>query len=573
MRSLLLFLGLLLFGALPALAQQDDDAPALPNIAPREVEIRGQLDITLPALQRPALSGLLPQTQQLEPLPPLPPPDAQALEPPASTPQALADEAAPSSGFSDLPAPRTGLVEAGGGRYFSRFARARFDAPLSAQWAVRSRLDYNGTNGFQPFDDEDVDTSADVLSGRATLRTERDALSASFTGGGFLGQHRLYGADGGGIPSANQHPGRDRYGGHAALHLQTTAGRAALEARARYDGAQVQTTVSDAAGENVDFGEQRVRGTLNAEAPVAGAPFEADVRGSTARLTGSDRPLADGFDGAVSFLDAGAGAWLLQSEALRVFAGARVMTFASPDDAGGTYVAPELRAEWRAAPRLTLYARTDPRAEANLLADRHRENPSLLRETSPQPTIRTIDAEGGVRAFPLRALEVHAFGGYRRAPSVLFYEEAPGVYERGITAARYGDGRILRAGGAVSFRRTERLHTSLSVTYRNGTLADSNADIPYFAPVTAEALFAYGFAGGDGRVQLTGSLESPRPTSRSGDEEVGLFADFDVEGTYAITPAVGLVARIQNLAPGVLERYDRYPRPPLVFEGGLRVQL
>ncbi|PSQ93246.1 MAG: hypothetical protein BRD52_02075 [Bacteroidetes bacterium SW_4_67_19] len=576
-----LLLCALLLGATPALAQQDGDDPSLPDIAPREVEIRGQLDITLPALQRPALTELLPRAQ-LAPLPPLPAPEVQTVEPPASTPQALADGNTTPSGFADLPPPKTGLLEAGGGRYFSRFARARLNLALAPQWAFRSRLDYDGTDGFQPFDDADVETPADELRGRATLRTERSGLSASLTTGGFLGRHQLYGADPIARSSLRTAPGRERYGGRAALQLHTGSERVPVDVRARYDGARVQTAVSeDDAGANIDRGEQRFQGMLNAGAPVAGARIEADVRGSTARLS-SNRESAR-FDGATSFLDAGAGAWLLQSDALRLFAGARAMTFSSPGGAGGTYVAPEVRAEWQAASRLTLYARTDPTAEANLLADRYRENPSLLYDAPPQPTVRTVDAEGGLRFLPLRALELHAFAGYQHAPSFLFYEspespsDAPAstepLYERGVTAAQYGDARILRAGGSVSFRRTERVHASLSVTYRDGQLTDSDADIPYFAPVTAQALFAYGFAGGKGRVQLTGSLESARPTRRTGDEDIETFADLDVEGTYALTSAVGLVVRLQNIPAGTLERYNRYPRPPLIFESGLRMQL
>ncbi|PSQ68778.1 MAG: hypothetical protein BRD29_03025, partial [Bacteroidetes bacterium QH_2_67_10] len=64
-----------------------------------------------------------------------------------------------------------------------------------------------------------------------------------------------------------------------------------------------------------------------------------------------------------------------------------------------------------------------------------------------------------------------------------------------------------------------------------------------------------------------------RPTRRTGDADIATFADLDVEGTYALTSAVGLVVRLQNIPAGTLERYNRYPRPPLMFESGLRVQL
>lgn len=575
MRSLFALL-ILLLGAAPALAQQENDDPRLPDIAPREVEIRGKLDITLPALQRPALTGLLSPTR-LQPLLPLPTPAVETVEPPASTPQALlGGEETTASDFTELPSPRTGLIEAGAGRYLSRFGRARLNLPLARRWAFRSRIDYTGTDGFQPFDAENVETPSDNLRGAVTLRTERPSFNASLTADGFLGRHQLYGAERASM-TVEEHPGRDRFGGGAAVHFQT-GGVASLEGRARYDAAQVQTDVSGDGSDPLKRSEQRFRGTLQAGAPLSGLRAEADVQGSTARLSATN---VSGDNTAfsettVSFLDGGAGVWLRQQGAYRVFAGARVLTFSS-EGANGTYVAPDVRLEWQAAAPLALYARTDPGAEANLLGDRYRTNPSLLFEEAPQPNLFTLDAEGGLRLFPTRALELRAFAGYRRAPSFLFYEDVraqtDAPYTRGVTTARYGDARIFRAGGALSFRHAERLHASLSVTYRDGRLEAGDAEIPYFSPVVAEALFAYGFLDGKGRLQLTGTFESARTLTRSGSAEIDAFADLDVEGRYALTPAVGLVVRLHNLTAGALERYDRYPHPPLIVESGLRINL
>src|SRR5690625_5734953 len=43
-----------------AVAQDQEEAPALPDIAPRTVEIRGQLEINFPALERQPLVGFNP---------------------------------------------------------------------------------------------------------------------------------------------------------------------------------------------------------------------------------------------------------------------------------------------------------------------------------------------------------------------------------------------------------------------------------------------------------------------------------------------------------------------------------
>lgn len=559
--------------AFPVRAQQqpEEDEPALPEIAPREVEIRGELDISLPALQSPSLEGLVPASP-LQPLPPAPLPDPVPVEVSTAAPQSLPGEAEAPSGFADLPTPRTGLVEAGAGRYLSRFARARLDYALAPQWGVRSRLDYTGTDGFAPFDAGNVETPADELRGAATLRTERPGLTAALTADGFFGQHRLYGSAGAG-PGVAPHPDRTRTGGGAALHVQAGGGTGAtLEARARAGIAQLNTDVlSNGGDDRFERSEQRAEGSLSGGVPVGGLRLEADAHGSTARL---DAPSADSIpSNNPSFLDAGAGLWIRRAGGLRVFAGARVLTFTGAEE-GGTFFAPDVRLTWQAAPRLALYARTDPHAEANRLAARYRENPSLLYEAAPQPNVFTLDAEGGLRFFPVPALELHAFAGYRRAPSFLFYEnEGTRRYTRGVTAARYGEARILRAGGALSLRQGDRLNTSLSVAYRTGQLADSEAEIPYFSPLTAEAMLSYAFLDGDGHVQLTGSFESARPLARTGSAEVGAFVDLDVEGRYALTPTVSLMLGLKNLPAGALERFDRYPRPPLVVQSGLRLRL
>lgn len=571
MRHLLCALLAALLVAFPVRAQQqpEEDDPALPEIAPREVEIRGELDISLPALQSPSLEGLVPASP-LQPLPPAPLPDPVPVEVSTAAPQSLPGEAEASSGFADLPTPRTGLVEAGAGRYLSRFARARLDYALAPQWGLRSRLDYTGTDGFAPFDAENVETPADELRGAATLRTERPGLTAALTADGFFGQHRLYGSAGAG-PGGAPHPDRTRTGGGAALHVQGGGGEGAtLEARARADAAQVTTDAFAGEGARFELSEQRAGGSLNGGAPVGGLRVEASAHGSTARLDGAP---ADSASGNTSFLDAGAGLWIRRAGGLRVFAGARVLTFSDAEE-GGTFFAPDVRLTWQAAPRLALYARTDPHAEANRLAARYRENPSLLYEAAPQPNVFTLDAEGGLRFFPVPALELHAFAGYRRAPSFLFYEnEGTRRYTRGVTAARYGEARILQAGGALSLRQGDRLNTSLSVAYRTGQLAGSEAEIPYFSPLTAEAMLSYAFLDGDGHVRLTGSFESARPLARTGSAEVGAFVDLDVEGRYALTPTVSLMLGLKNLPAGALERFDRYPRPPLVVQSGLRLRL
>ena len=112
------------------LAQADTTRTVLPDIAPREFEIRGPLEISFPSLRRQPLVGFNP--------PPRVPNISEGRRPYVETfreassmlSSSTLDRPQPPSALQAVD-PAQGEVEVYAGRYYSRGARARVTLPVS----------------------------------------------------------------------------------------------------------------------------------------------------------------------------------------------------------------------------------------------------------------------------------------------------------------------------------------------------------------------------------------------------------------------------------------------------------
>ena len=154
-----LLLGLLLGLAFPwgALAQD-------PELPPREVEIRGTLEVSLPSLQRQPLMGFNPPPEV-----PRPPANRRPFierykQASADLPVSPLGRPQPPSALGASYPPAQGQIESLIGRYFSRAVNARLQAPLSDQASFLLRADYRGSEGHEPFETlPDVNAPFDAL--------------------------------------------------------------------------------------------------------------------------------------------------------------------------------------------------------------------------------------------------------------------------------------------------------------------------------------------------------------------------------------------------------------------------
>lgn len=593
LRSLLriaLLTGLLLAtgrAASPVWAQDQPDQPALPDIAPREIEIRGTLDISLPSLQRQPLSGFNPPPR----IPTIPQnrkpyvgsyrPDREDLPHPVPDPpplQAQLDPPAP---------PLDGELEAGGGRYFTRFAAARLWVPLSTHESLTLDGDYEGSAGFAPFDAQpDVESPFDTFTGQIGLQSRRDRLSFNADLEGFYDTYTLYGAR---INDQNPirrsvAPQPDRAAGHvrARAALQTH-GTTSFGVSAQISGTEYETTVLQGTPTNDRLlAERRMTIGGHLEVPIGQAAGRLDATVTTAGL-GAD----PGFENDITAVDGGVRATLVTAPSLRVHLGGRLLSAsvspaanpAFPDRNSARFLVPAFNVDWTATAAATLFLKNEPAVTTSPLADLFQENPYLFGQTAVQPSLRTTDAEGGVRLFT-GPLQVVARAGYRYTVSHQYVthtaEVAPPpdrpLYDRGTFATQYGSARVIHAGVDLSLQRMRGFEITAGASYRNGRLVGRDVAIPYFAPITAYGVASFAFAAQRGLVQLTGRVEGSRYIDTSESTQIDPYVDVDVDASFDVTSSLAVIARLHNLLGGTFERWDRYPQPPFVVTTGLRVQ-
>ena len=135
------------FGVAGAQAQDADTSRALPDIAPQEVEIRGQLDVAFPSLERQPLVGFNPPPSTYQ----VPESHVPYME---SYKQKAADLPASPLQQPELPAAdrasldRTGFLEAALGRHFDRRGRLHLRVPVGSGRHLFTDLDYAGSEDY-----------------------------------------------------------------------------------------------------------------------------------------------------------------------------------------------------------------------------------------------------------------------------------------------------------------------------------------------------------------------------------------------------------------------------------------
>lgn len=583
MRSrLTLLLGFFLIAsfALPTQAvsqdQEDesDDPAQLPEIAPREIEIRGQLQIAFPSLQRQPLDGFssdppLPSVpddhrpyvesykQELEDLP-------ESLPELETTTQSL--EAAAS-------APARGFLETGTGRYFTRFAEGRLSVPLSQSETFTVHGDYSGTEGFTAFETSPLQTPSDEAEATLSFESRRDPIVFDARLNGSARQYTLYGATPVFGSTVQQAPEREAYSVGGLLRLRT---RETVEStlQASYDLTQYSTQFipTDQGASNV-FSESRFNAQGTVRLPLGPRPPRLDAEGTYSRL-GGDVPDETAFN-----LDLGASIPLLSTDPLSVNAGARFLTFEAPADptqqnspsADATFIVPSADVQWTFTRGAAVYLQNRPRLRDGSLSHLYTDNPYAEHAPSLRPTLETTNAKAGLR-FSAGPVRISTVAGYRYAPSYQYFEPGGDArYREGIFHTAYESARIIHGGGQLALEGSDNLQMSVRVSLRDGELTEMGTIIPNFAPLTADAMFSYSFADNQGRLQLNGHFRSERYPTTARQESLDPYFSADLQGSYAVTSSFDIVAQAKNLSVESPTLWARYPRPPAMLTAGVRI--
>lgn len=573
---------LLLFLVPTVHAQDPTPDPVLPDIAPREVEIRGDLQISLPSLQRQPLVGFNPPPRVTE----IPPSRVPFMEPyrqgSADMPTSpLSNPLTPNLAGLTRMLPLTGFVEGGLGRYSQRFVNARIEYRVVPQARLHARFSYEGTGGQDPFNDPALSDAYDVLEGGLGLSSRRGSVEVGGNIGGFSNSYSMFGAEIGSVGlGLLPGPDRDGQGGHFEGWVRTTA-TAAFDAavRVNFAGSSFETVAFDSnvrQDPTFDYSEQRL--TLSADAGF-------DVSSTTLYIT--SRYSGAGFDGNgigandASLLHAGTGLEVDVNEQLNVKAGAHLISFSAVSrlaaglDERRSFITPLLLLKYTVSPQLRFYAQNLPQANAYSLADLYEQHPYLVSSPDAQASVETINARvgGNVYIGPLKA-GFHV--GLMQSPNYLYFDQATRDeavgFDRGFSMARYDDARILEVGGDLTFSLLQGLHTQVRLVARQAELTDLDVDIPYVAPFTGAATLSYLFAERRGLLQITGTFENERYLDAANTQQVNGFFDLDIESAYNFTPQLGLLLRLENITSGDLERFDNYPEPPAIVTIGARYQ-
>ena len=559
-------------GVSPATAQTPDSTQ-LPEIAPREIEIRGEAQIAFPALERQPLRGFATETS----LPSVPaqrapyiPPYKQELD---DLPESLPVSESTSPSFAERPPPRQGYVAVGGGRYASRFAEGLLSMPLTQQETVTLRGQYDGTEGFSPFSANDVSTPSDVGSAQVRFESRRDPVTVDADLHGSFDQYTLYGRADNQPSGTFTVPDRTGYTVGAESGVRSH-GSIRASASVGYDQTQYTTepVPSDSAGAAFREGRLRIDGTLDATS----IPLRPHLDASYTRSSlGGDVPSSQPYG-----VDAGATIAVEGLAGLDVTGGIRALQFESPVDPqqpttatrSASFLAPIFEVQWDVTSAVTLYAENQPRLTRNSLSRLYAINPYAQHAPALQPTLETTRAEARalLTAGPVR---ISGKFGYRYAPSFQYFfvptqpQGAPGQFDVG-----YDSAQILHGGAEFALQGYNSVQAALSISARNGTLVDSDAAIPNFAAVVADAMVAVGFADGQGSLQFNGTFESARYAAPNEQQRVGSYLALDVSGSYALTSLLDITVRANNLVPSTLERWAQYPRPPATVSAGLRIR-
>lgn len=564
----LLFAVLAALLVIPLRAQaQEADTTQLPEIAPREIEIRGERQIALPSLERQPLSGFASPPS----VPSVPADHAPYIGtytyPLDELPESLPVPETVSDAMQPTAEPAKGFLEGGTGRYFSRFFEGRVGIPLSPDERLSVHGTYTGTE-----DDPDDD----VAEARVRLETDQEILRLSAEAFGAVQRYALFGATSLNSPVS---PRREGFSGGGSIRLEST-GAVAASAGLHYEGAQYTSDFGTSGGSpnELDFSQQQVALQGAATAPLPYPPrLEVTYRRS---WLGGDPADDTAFD-----LDATGTVSFYPTPSTTVEVGATVLAFSTPaaptnpglGDADATFVAPTLRAEWRFADDARLFLRNQPRLGDTSLNGLYATNPYAQHAPSLRPTLETTNAEAGV-TLSRGVVRVVAAAGYRYAPTYRFYALSTQALNgtENLFRVGYESARILEGRGQIALQGVDGVQASLGLSVRDGTLTsvDSlDSDIPNFAPVTADAMVAVSFLDGDGFVEANGRFESPRDAGLLPQSpRVDSYFSVDLEGSYSLGASTEIVARAENLSVEAPTEWAQYPRPPAEISVGLRLK-
>lgn len=541
----LAFAAAVCLGVAPGVAAQDGE-PRLPSLTPREFEIRGDVRVDLPQIERQPLSGFGPPPRTY-----VVPADRAALtgayDPSldALPPLALL---APSVPPSDLPMTRYLRAEATYGNEAARTARLDLSIPV-ASGQFTADVDYEGLGSTS---DEGV-VSFDHLDATAGIQSG-GALPIGLFGTATVSRYAVPGLVN--PPTNFMNPLRrlSRFGAATTLG---TEGVGPIDARVEFtadrlapatDGAEMLLGESQS-GAKVE-GRVRVR-------PVAG--LQIDARGGAAGLDeGIGQDMQFGSAGAAYEFTSRAGASLLL--------GARAMAYEVGSQNGDGYaraIAPIVDLSVPIGNALRAFGSNSPRLVSRSLGDLAETNPFVQDRPDVAPDVLRADARAGVELVA-GGLSLRGFALFVDAPTYLFYQRAPD----GRYVQVYDSIRMQGLGLEASVVLPSGISLDAVVTARETELTEGGGEIPFVAPFTARGGLQVPFS--RGRLSATLYREGKRPVNTT--DSVDGVTLLSADARFDVTSQISVLLQADRLA-GAVEEWPGYPLAGTAVRGGVRVTL
>lgn len=533
-------------------------AQALPDLAPRDVEIRGELTIAFPSLRRQPLVGFNPPPRipeiGLRQMPYVETYKQRSAELPQnplrnpSSPRAL--PRGQGDGF-------TGTVETGFGRYSSRYAllEAALYSTSAARWTIDAK--YDGTTSWAPYG---ADAVADGFSGGTRYVASGTRASYGIEAGGSTDSYALFGVDTGGLFGGVVAPKRTRSDLLGSVWVGSgTLSRSGF--RVRLDGFSGRNS-TDAFVNIDDPRSERTDAGLKASGRFSRGPFRIDGAAESLSLDGASGR-------SVGHFDTGMGFRLELGTETTVTLGGRFVGFESSAAATGsqrraiTYFSPSLELESVLTPNIRLELTQRPGVDDPRPGLRFREQPFLSDEVHIEPVIYGVDAVARLRGFWAN-FQASLIATLKDSPNWRFVEHTGtnyAGYPRGLSRIRHSAGRTMSVGGELRLSPTPGLEARVGARFQDGRLTTLDADLPYFSSWVLDGMVSAAFASRRGLIQATAEVLGPRAIDTAGTQDVSAFADLDVRLSYGFAGGALVALEVRNLL-GETPFWYNYPEAP-----------
>ncbi len=555
-------------------AQDGDDTPILPDLAPREVEIRGELQIQFPLLERQPLIGFNPPPQ----IPVLPagrrPLVEEYKQRRADLPQGTIERPDAPTALQSSSQVLSGELEAAAGSYFDRLVRARFATAIAPRTTLTTALDYAGSDGSKVVPGSDVRNPFDSMQGELGVDHVGERVHALGQVSAFGDFYSLYGDDAlttSPVPGFVNGPDRDGRGVALRAQVGTPANRpSTVKAGATWSVAQFETVFADTTKPL----ERRLDASVSSSLPVGtvAVSFEAAAgSGGPLRAVGSARQYVQGLVGA----SYGMGGSFSGGLGVRV-PGTRYdtqLTSTSGTQRELLYLSPDVHATLQVGRHVSIYAKNQPGVDINALSDVFRRSPFVVADPEIGPTLNVVDARAGL-TVTYASLTFRPFGGYRWSPNLLYFSSGSGQQSVGTppVVSRTGRARTILGGAELAVGVTGALSTAVSFEYREALLTELDVPVPYYPTLVGQGSVTFRFAKNRALFRLQARMEDGRTVDEAETASLDGIVSVDALASFDVTPNIGFTLRGLNLTGDGLEEWNRYRRTGRQVVGGVRIR-